>query len=80
MNKTIVQAMDDLDDAVQVSYCRLMNDSLYIQAAVFMRESKAVVTDRWCGSHDREVAKGGMDLLVKYLDMERKAEKASKEV
>ena len=80
MDDVVAQAMRDLDDAVQVSYCRLMNDGLYIQAAVFMRESKAVVTDRWCGSHDMEVAKGGMDLLVKYLAMERRAEKASKEV
>jgi hypothetical protein len=71
MDKDIAQAMDDLDDAVQVSYCRMFNNG---------HNTKAVVTNRWCGSHDMEVVKKGLDLLVKYLAMERKAEQASKEV
>jgi hypothetical protein len=80
MDKDIAQAMDDLDDAVQVSYCRMFNNGHYRMAVLFIRNTKAVVTNRWCGSHDMEVVKKGLDLLVKYLAMERKAEQASKEV
>lgn len=80
MNKAVAQAMDDLDDAVQVGYCQLFNDGRYVEAMLLARNAKVIVTNRWSDSEDTGVVERAADLLVKYLDMERRAEKATKEV
>jgi hypothetical protein len=77
MDKAVAQTMDDLDDAVQVSYCKLYNDRKYLEAMTLVETAGKVVLDRWSGSDDLDVVQRATDLATKFLKL---AEKASKEV
>jgi len=71
------EQMGSLDDAVQVSFCRLYNTGLYRQARALCKEAKEYVTAKWGDSHDLGIVESSLDLAAKFLRLE---EKASKEV